>query len=451
MAAVTDSERQFSRDDYFQDPQKYFTRLRDRRPVAPVDLPGGRREWLVTRYEDVRSALADPRLAKDPRRRYPGWEPGPMQAMFNLHMLNLDPPDHTRLRRLVQKAFTQGRVAALRPRVTEIAGTLLDATEAMAGKSDDGVVDLLDQFAFRLPITVICELLGVPVRDQDDFRDWTSALLTSDQRPEEGEEQQRERSHDAARAMFDYFTRLIAAKREAPGEDLLSALVSLRDGAAPGDGTGSGSDAGSGSEAGSGSGAGSGTSARSGDALTEGELHAMVFLLLVAGFETTVNLIASGTLALLTFPAEMERLREDPALLPAAVEELLRYVNPLNHATERFTVEDLRIGDEVIPAGEHVTLVTSSANWDPRRFDHPDRLDLSRDAAGHVAFGHGIHYCLGAPLARLEGEVAFGLLLPRFPGLSLAVPPAQLRWRSSSLFHGLAALPVRLRQPPQAA
>jgi cytochrome P450 len=414
---VTDSQPRFSRQDYFQDPQRYFARLREKRPVAPVDLPDGRREWLVTRYEDVRAALADPRLAKDPRRLYPGWEPGPMQAMFNLHMLNLDPPDHTRLRRLVQKAFTQGRVSALRPRVEEITTALLDATEAIAAASPDGVVDLLDQFAFPLPITVICELLGIPARDQDDFRSWTSALLTSDG-PLEGQEPGRDGSHGAAHAMFDYFAQLIATKRESPGEDLLSALVSVHDGA--------------------------GASGGTGDALTEGELYAMVFLLLVAGFETTVNLIASGTLALLTFPDQMARLRQDPSLLPAAVEELLRYSNPLNHATERFTVADLPLGDVVIPAGEWVTLVTSSANWDPERFSDPDRLDLSRDAAGHVAFGHGIHHCLGAPLARLEGEVAFGALLPRFPGLSLAVAPAQLRWRSSSLFHGLAALPVRL-------
>jgi cytochrome P450 len=419
MAVVTDSERQFSPDDYFRDPQKYFARLREERPVAPVDLPGGRREWLVTRYEDVRAALADPRLAKDPRKLYADWEPDPMRAMFERHMLNLDPPDHTRLRRLVQKAFTPGRVSALRPRVEEIATALLDATEAIAAKSGDGVVDLLDQFAFRLPITVICELLGVPVRDQDDFRRWTSALLTDDEQPQhEGEEQEAPRG--AARAMFDYFSRLIEAKRREPGEDLLSALVSVRDSAAMDQGAGSG------------------------DALTEGELYAMVFLLLVAGFETTVNLIASGTLALLTFPDQMTRLREAPSLLPAAVEELLRYANPLNHATERFTVEDLPIGGAVIPKGEWVTLVTSSANWDSDRFADPDVLDLSRDATGHLAFGHGIHHCLGAPLARLEGEVAFGALLPRFPGLSLAVPAAQLRWRSSSLFHGLASLPVRL-------
>jgi cytochrome P450 len=180
------------------------------------------------------------------------------------------------------------------------------------------------------------------------------------------------------------------------------------------------------------------------EAFDERELVAMLFLLLVAGHETTANLIASGALALLTHPAELDRLRGDPALLPRAVEELLRYANPLNHATERFTLEPVEIGGVTIPAREWVLCVTSSANHDPDRFADPGRLDVGRDAGGHVAFGHGIHYCLGAPLARLEGEIAFGALLARFPGLSLAVDPAELRWRPSSLIHGLETLPVRL-------
>ena len=402
---MTDSVPRLDRDAYFADPQSFFARLRESRPVTAVDLPGSGRAWLITRYEEARAALADPRLAKDPRKMYPDWEPGPMQAMFSLHMLNLDPPDHTRLRRLVQKAFTPGRVAALRPRVEEIAAALLDATAARAANAPDGVVDLLDQFAFRLPITVICELLGIPARHQDDFREWTSVLISS--------EHDRERHQEAAGAMFGYFATLLQDKRRSPGDDLLSALILARD---------------------------------SGDALAENELYAMMFLLLVAGFETTVNLIASGTLALLTFPPELERLRDDPSLLPTAVEELLRYANPLTHATERFTVADLPVGDVVIPAGEWVTIVTSSANRDPARFPGADRLDLTRDASGHVAFGHGIHHCLGAPLARLEGEVAFGALLARFPSLSLAVPASELRWRHSSLIRGLEFLPVRLGQ-----
>jgi cytochrome P450 len=368
----------------------------------------------------VRAALSDPRLAKDPRKQYPGWTPDLMAAMFSLHMLNLDPPDHTRLRRLVQKAFTPGRVAALRPRVQEIAAELLDTMESVAGAGGSGVaeLDLLDSFAFPLPITVICELLGIPAEHRELFREWTAVLISSERT---AEDLSREAFQRAGQAMFGYFAQLIAAKRESPADDLLSALILARDGSTTGEG----------------------------DALSEHELYAMLFLLLVAGFETTVNLIASGTLALLTFPQEMAMLRADPSLLPAAVEELLRYVNPLNHATERFTIEDLPIGDVVIPAGEWVTLVTSSANRDPGRFAEPDRLDLSRDATGHLAFGHGIHHCLGAPLARLEGEIAIGSLLDRLPGLTLAVPPSELRWRRSSLIHGLESLPVRLSPRPR--
>ena len=215
--------------------------------------------------------------------------------------------------------------------------------------------------------------------------------------------------------MYHYFTELLAEKRKAPADDLVSALIAVRDADDPA------------------------------DSFDERELVAMLFLLLVAGHETTANLIASGTLALLTHPAERDRLRGDASLLPGAVEELLRYVNPLNHATERFTLEPVEIGGVTIPAREWVLCVTSSANRDPPRFPEPDRLDVGRDAGGHVAFGHGIHYCLGAPLARLEGEIAFGALLSRFPGLSLAVDPAALRWRPSSLIHGLETLPVRLR------
>ena len=416
VAFVTDPGARPLQDDYFQDPQRVFARMRESRPATPVNLPGGR-AWLITRYEDVRAALADPRLAKDHRKLYPDWTPGPMQAMFSLHMLNLDPPDHTRLRRLVQKAFTPGRVAALRPRVRQIATELLDAVD------DRGVreLDLLDAYAFPLPITVICELLGVPVKDRDSFRAWTSVLISSERSADDLGDVHR----DAAVAMFGYFEQLIAAKRESPADDLLSALILARAGGESGGVGGSGG-------------------VDNSDALTEHELYGMLFLLLVAGFETTVNLIASGTVALLTFPAQLARLRADPSLLPAAVEELLRYANPLNHATERFTVADLPVGDEVIPAGESVTLVTSSANRDPGRFPDPDQLELGRDASGHLAFGHGIHYCLGAPLARLEGEIAIGALLARWPGLALAVPPSQLRWRRSSLIHGLEALPVRL-------
>jgi cytochrome P450 len=324
-------------------------------------------------------------------------------------MLNTDPPNHTRLRKLVSKAFTARRVAGLRPRVEAITASLLDAIEARLAAGEE-TVDLIEAFAFPLPVTVICELLGVPPQDQAQFRQWSNAIVSSEGEPGS--------FRAAGEAMYHYFTKLVAAKRARPADDMVSALAVARDASERGD---------------------------SGDSLDERELIAMLFLLLVAGHETTTNLIASGTLALLSSPAELERLRSDPSLLPGAVEELLRYANPLNHATDRFTLEPVEIGGVTIPAREWVLCATSSANRDPGRFGDPDRLDVGRDAGGHVAFGHGIHYCLGAPLARLEGEVAFGALLSRFPGLSLAADPSALRWRPSSLIHGLETLPVRPR------
>jgi cytochrome P450 len=396
--------------DYFQDPLAYFGRMREEGPVTQVVLPHGERAWMVTRYAEVRAALADPRLHKDwaGKLTSPDWVPDEVTGYLAVHMLNSDPPNHTRLRKLVTKAFTARRVAGLRPRVAAITTSLLDAIEARAtapGETGGGeTIDLIEAFAFPLPVTVICELLGVPTQDQAQFRRWSNAVVASEGEPGS--------FRAAGEAMYHYFTKLVAAKRAQPADDLVSALIEARD---------------------------------SGDSLDERELIAMLWLLLIAGHETTTNLIASGTLALLANPAELERLRSDPSLLPGAVEELLRYVSPLNHATDRFTLEPVDIGGVTIPAREWVLCATASANRDSGRFDDPDRLDVKRDAGGHVSFGHGIHYCLGAPLARLEGEVAFGALIERFPSLSLAADPATLRWRPSSLIHGLETLPVRLR------
>jgi cytochrome P450 len=263
-------------------------------------------------------------------------------------------------------------------------------------------------YALPLPVTVICELLGIPAQD----RGWILAAVIDYGRPGEADRVSRE--------LAGYLAKLIAARRAAPGADLVSELLGVPDG--PGE---DGEDEGE-------------------DWLDGTELLSNVYHLVMAGFDTTANLIASGTLALLRRPREMARLRADPSLLPAAVEELLRLTSPVNHATLRFTTEDLPVGGVVIPRGEWVLAATCSANRDPARFPVPDLLDLSRDAGGHVAFGHGIHYCLGAPLARMEAEVALGALLARFPRLSLAVPPEELRWRPVSLMNGLESLPVRL-------
>jgi cytochrome P450 len=381
--------------EYFSDPYSVHARLRAQHPVAPVIMPGGTPAWLITGYAQARAALTDPRLLKLPK----GWRPEPhsLDAALELHMLNSDPPDHERLRKLVNKAFTARRVEQLRPRISAITAGLLDD---MSARQE---VDLLTAFAFPLPVTVICELLGVPVADRDQFRAWSATIVSESVSPEVAQ--------DHVTAMIGYFRNLLAARRRAPADDLLSALISVRDDT---------------------------------DRLSEDELLSMAWLLLVAGHETTVNLIAGGVLALLLHPGELGRLRADPALLGGAVEELLRYVSPVNDATFRFAAEPLEIDGVPIGPGEVVLVSLSGANRDPSRYPHPEGLDVGRDSGGHLAFGHGIHYCLGAPLARLEAEIAFRGLLERFGSMTLAVPPDALRWRPSSLIHGLESLPVRL-------
>jgi cytochrome P450 len=391
-------------DSYYQDPAGFFARLRESGPVAEAWMPHYGRVWVVTGYGEVRAALTDSRLAKDMGRWPGGGRTRPSLATgVDAQMLHRDPPDHTRLRRLAQKAFTPRR-AAMRPRAEEIAAGLLDDLAAEGGD----VVDLLGRYARPLPIAVISELLGVPAAD----REWIKVTVYAYDDPAQHERVERD--------LAAYFTGLIAAKRAGPGDDLVSALVLARD-----DEDHTDADHGA-------------------DGLSPAELLAMVYLLVMAGFDTTVNLIASGTLALLTHPGELARLRADPALLPAAVEELLRFTSPVNHANDRFTTEEVTIGGVVIPAGEWVFLAITAADRDPAQYPAPDRLDLGRDTSGHVAFGHGVHHCLGAPLARMEAEVALGALLPRYPGLSLAVPREELRWRPVSLMNGLESLPVRL-------
>ncbi|MFL6119528.1 cytochrome P450 [Actinophytocola sp.] len=391
-------------EDVIQDPYSFYRRLREEAPVREALLPRGMKVWVVTRYADAREAMTNPDVRKDQRRvqelvtrHSPAGGSGAFGQDLSSHLLNSDPPDHTRLRKLVAKAFTMRRVELMRPRVEEITEDLL---AGFAGRDE---IDLVDDFAFLLPVTVICELLGVPQADRDDFRAWSATLLSA---------AEHEEIVAASRAMAAYLRQLIASKSAAPADDMLSALVLTRE---------------------------------EDDLLSETELVSMAFLLLVAGHETTVNLIANGTLALLTHPDQLAALRADPALLPGAVEEFLRYDGPLSHATLRYTAAPVEIGGVTIPADEFVLVALASANRDGDRFGEPDDLDITRHAAGHLAFGHGIHFCLGAPLARLEGQVAIGRLIERFPDLALAVDPGELRWRRSSLLRGLESLPVRLR------
>ncbi|RZQ59396.1 cytochrome P450 family protein [Amycolatopsis suaedae] len=392
---------------FTDDPQQAVRLLREQGPVRPVLTAWNVRGWLVTGYADARALLADDRISKDnatARTLLAGQlgedeeDTGFLAQSLGDHMLNSDPPQHTRLRKLVNTAFTGRRVAALRPRVEQITEELLDA---MAGRDE---VDLLEAFALPLPITVICELLGVPDMDRDRFRTWSNTMLSSGPRDE---------VQQSSVLLAGYLAELIEHKRRTPGDDLMTSLIEASD---------------------------------DGDRLSEGELISMAFLLLVAGHDTTVNLIGNGVLALLRHPDQLAALRADPGLLPGAVEEFLRYDGPVNIATLRFTKESIEVGGVAIPEGEFVLISLLGANRDAERFADPHSLDVTRQAGGHLAFGHGIHYCLGAPLARLEGEIAFGGLVRRFPGLALAAAPGErLHWRRSTLMHGLERLPVRLR------
>jgi cytochrome P450 len=378
-----------------------YDRLAARAPVHRVPLPGGPEAWLVTGYQAARAALADPRLAKGGPGNGPfGGQLDPeIAAAMDHHLLALDPPDHTRLRKLVAAAFTRRRSEQLAPRIQDVTDTLI--TE-FAGRDR---VDLIAAFAYPLPITEICELLGIPDADRAAFRGWTAPLVA-------GGLAGFEAYSAAATALVGYLHELLARKRREPADDLLSALVAVRDGT---------------------------------DALTENELTSMVFLLLVAGHETTVNLIGNGALALLEHPEQLAALRARPERIGAVVEELLRYDGPLQSAIPLVAAAPTDIAGVAIPAGEVVVVSLLAANRDPARGADAGRLDLTRPDTPHLAFGHGIHHCLGAPLARIEGRIALGTVFGRFPHLRLAVGVDELTRSPGLLMNGLTALPVVLR------
>ncbi|MFI6504733.1 cytochrome P450 [Nonomuraea typhae] len=387
---------------FHDDPHPHYAAWRSESPVLRMDrTPGGTPGWLITGYHEVRAALADPTLSKasgnveEVLARY-GSRPLITAPWLVQNMINSDPPDHTRLRRLAAAAFTPKAIDALRPRIEEITAHLLDGLAR-----DGGVVDLMAGFAAPLPITVICEILGIAHDERGDFQSWTRALI--------GHSPAEARAAASA-SMVEFLSALVAAKRAAPGQDMLSALIQARD---------------------------------EGDALTERELIATAFLLLVAGYETTVNLIGNGLNALFHHPGQLAALRADPSLIPGAVEEFLRFDGPVTQASLRVTTEPVTYGGVEIPAGEVVQVSFLAANRDPARFPSPDTLDIRRPAAGHVAFGHGIHYCLGAPLARMEAEVAFTALLARFPAFSRA-PRDVPEWAPSDRLRGLRALWIDL-------
>jgi cytochrome P450 len=379
---------------FIQDPQTLYRRLRAEAPAAPVTMWGGTPVWLITRYDEAKALLHDSRLGKDLGILPAGVA---VKAPFAT-MLETDPPDHTRLRRLVVKAFTARSVERLRPRVAQIADELLDVIEAAAA---GGPVDLMESFAAPLPIRVIGELLGVPPVDRERFRTYVEPLLTAIDP---------NRRALAGSSLRRLLSAVIASKRRRPADDLLTALVEVTDG---------------------------------GDALSEKELLSTAYLLILAGDETTVNLIGNGILALLQNPAQLARLRDNPAELPSAVEEFLRFASPVNIATIRFTTVPIRVGEVDIPARQLVMIALLGANRDSGQFPDPDQLDITRKPNAHLSFGYGTHYCVGAPLARLEAQVALGRLLAKFDQISLA-DDAGLESRNSTLMRGLKALPVLL-------
>ncbi|MGV9874193.1 cytochrome P450 family protein [Streptomyces cellulosae] len=374
-------------------PFERLAALRAEGPVHRVHVPGSGDAWLVVTREAVRTALTDPRLRNDIRHSA-GWESDGGHAVGR-NMLQSDPPHHTRLRRTVAGHFTPGRTAALRPRIEAVARDLLD------GMPQAGPADLVGAYALPLPVTVICDLLGVPAGDRDDFHAWSNELVT----PTDAET-----AASSAAALTGYLTDLIARKARTPDGTLLADL------AAP----------------------------DAADAPAPGELLGMAFLLLVAGHETTVNLISATVLGLLTHPEQLALLRADPELTGAAVEESLRLDSPVHAGAFRFAAEPLELAGTRVAAGDAVLVSLAAASRDPLAFPDPDRFDLTRRPQGHLGFGHGVHHCLGAPLARAEAAVALRLLLERHPRLALDADPDSLTWRAGTLLRGLTALPVHL-------
>src|SRR3954471_7287359 len=375
------------------DPYPAMAALRDDAPVADA---GG--VWVLSRFADCRAALLDPRFSSD-LRKADGFDPtDPLAQAAGALMVYNDPPDHTRLRGLVQKAFTPRRVHDLRPRVEAIVAELIGA------RAEVGEMEVLADLAYPLPFRVIAELLGVPPGDHDRFRGWANdmALVLEPLQTEE----RRARAIAASLRLGEYLQPQFAERRAQPRDDLLTALVQAE---------------------------------QEGDRLSESELGANVVQLLIAGHETTQNLIANGLWALLRHPDQLARLRDDPGLAPAAVEELLRYDSPVQLAT-RVALEDIDLGGATIPRGGRVMVLLGAANRDPARFAEPDRVDLTRRDAGHLAFGHGPHFCLGNALARLEGDVALRALVA-LPELRLA--GAAPRYRDTAMLRGLRELHVR--------
>ncbi|MBD8836829.1 cytochrome P450 [Paenibacillus sp. CFBP 13594] len=382
--------------EFSHNPYPVYEKLRKDQPVFRVMFPQGEFGWMITRYEDAVQILKDPRFSKDMVRRYGADN----QSIFSNNMLFSDPPDHKRLRGLVQKAFTPKLIANMRSHIQHIADDLLDNLPSQEK------MNLIDDFAFPLPIIVISEILGVPAQDRDQFRIWSNTVIDA------STAESAELFEQHSKEFTDYLTAWFAKVRQDPGTDLISQLVIAEE---------------------------------SGQQLTEQELLGVVSLLIIAGHETTVNLIGNGILALLEHPEQRELLIKQPELIHNAIEEMLRYNGPVEFSTSRWALEDIEFRGQHIAQGELVIVALDSANRDEQQFKDADIFDITREKSSHLAFGKGIHLCLGAPLARLEGEIAVSTLLNRFPNIQLQADVNELEWRPGMIVRGVKEIPVQLK------
>jgi cytochrome P450 len=389
------------------DPFPTFAQMRQNDPIYAHRSPDGRTIWYITKFAEVTAVLKDnEHFVKDIRNTLPpdAKKSGKssLNRLINENMLFADPPDHTRLRALVNQAFTPRRVEQLAGRVQQITNELL----AAIAPADEA--DLIASFALPMPVRIIAELLGIPPADQAQVADWSQAIISPGSRDLNYSARKRK-----VRAFADYLQEMFVRRQREPQDDLISALVQAEE---------------------------------AGERLNEAELSSMVALLLVTGHETTVNLLGNGALALLNHPEQLAILRERPEVWETAVEELLRFDGPVETSTTRWVRQDFEFMGHQMRRGDVVRVVLASANRDVEQFDQPNVLDVTRRDNRHLAFGMGIHYCLGAPLARLEGQIGLQTLFDTFTNLRLAVPADQLKWRSGVLFRGLKALPVRINE-----
>ncbi|GAB6989244.1 cytochrome P450 family protein [Paenibacillus pini] len=383
--------------EFTKDPFLTYAKLRKTDPIYRCLFPDGQYGWMITRYEDAVEALKDLRFVKD----YYKLNEDEMahRTAFDQSMLFSDPPDHKRLRGLVQKSFSVKMIEEMRTRIQEITDELLDE---WSGKTS---VDLINEFAFPLPIIVICEMLGVPTEDRDKFRIWSTSLIEG---PDGDFADEIDQHMDE---FFQYLSQRFEIVRRSPGEDLISQLIIAEE---------------------------------EGDKLTEQELYGVVMLLIVAGHETTVNLIGNTILALLEHPEQLQLLIQEPDRIHSAIEESLRYNGPVEFSTSRWVSEDIEFKGKAMKKGELIIIALNSADHDEEKFDNPEQFDITKEKSQHLAFGKGIHLCLGAPLARLEGEIAISSLVQCFPNIKLQMDMDELEWRPGMVVRGVKEIPLFL-------